>query len=388
MTRTTMATMTIVVASLLTRTSLSDPDPRATVLVTPNDGLYAMAPTVFESAVVAESLEEARNVARKLRQSKSTVDVFLLPGVHRLVRTLDLGPEDSGVHWQSTDTLRPAVVSGGTRITGWARHSTRRELFVAPAPKALREAATPIRQLWVNDLRAERPYIYIPGNLTNITAGFDFSRSGLNPSKWANPTHVEFIFHVRWWTQSRCTVASVSGHTVKLKQPCILDVTAYQGQRAPYNQLCDVHGGYPIPGTACGVAYIENVRQNLTRPGQFYYDKAAEQVLYFPRQGETLGSVEASAVTSLLETLLHVNGTQQASWQGVQYSHSTWTVPNTPGGYVESQAGFSQNYNGCNATSTRAACRAFVNGDGCGNTTRYPDSCIARRGREPVGYKI
>eukprot|EP01052_Picozoa_sp_SAG31_P007814 SAG31_NODE_379_length_16485_cov_3.654583_3_plen_177_part_00 len=103
---------------------------------------------------------------------------------------------------------------------------------------------------------------------------------------------------------------------------------------------------------------------------------------YIPRPAETLVEVENTATTSTMEVLINATGTKDMAFKGMQYQHATWLAPSTAGGYVESQAGFSQNYNECNSSE---ACKTYADADGCGNTTIYPESCLERRGREPLG---
>ena len=53
-------------------------------------------------------------------------------------------------------------------------------------------------------------------------------------------------------------------------------------------------------------------------------DGAAAQILYLPRAGETLATVEATATTSVMEVLLNVSGTKDAEFESISYQHSTW----------------------------------------------------------------
>lgn len=104
-------------------------------------------------------------------------------------------------------------------------------------------AGSYLRQFWVNGVRAERPIVYGHGrqpgdnrkgfclNLTNASAtpmypqgsAFDFSfENATDPSTWSNPTDVEFVYTscdaINCWIEPRCTVESVDGSVVKLKQ--------------------------------------------------------------------------------------------------------------------------------------------------------------------------
>ena len=105
-----------------------------------------------------DTLAAARDAARQLRAGNPTaaVHVQLLPGTHGLEEPLSLGAEDSGVRWHgSPDPEAPSVVSGGTRVTGWAKSADVKGALVAPLPPAIPKGST-LRQLWVGGQRAER----------------------------------------------------------------------------------------------------------------------------------------------------------------------------------------------------------------------------------------
>ena len=94
---------------------------------------------------------------------------------------LSLGSLDGGSHghqitWRSADLSRPAIVDGGTRVTGWKRSPIVKGAFVAPLPLTIEHGAI-LRQLWVNGARAQRPVVYAV-NLDGRSPG------GLNARGW------------------------------------------------------------------------------------------------------------------------------------------------------------------------------------------------------------
>ena len=186
--------------------------------------------------------------ALRARQPDKDIVVQLLPGVHHVGDTpLTLGPEHGGsgkqwVTWRSADSANPAIVGAPIRISGWKPHPTNKKALSAPLPSNVTKG-TALRQFWANGRRAERPVIYGTGrqpgdnrqgyclNLTNATAThmypegsqFDFSSEpAVDPTKWANPGDVEFVYTscdaINCWIEPRCTVESVKGSLVSLKQ--------------------------------------------------------------------------------------------------------------------------------------------------------------------------
>jgi hypothetical protein len=267
------------------------------------------------------SLAAAKTAVRKYLKTNADIQVQLLPGRHMVEEGgLSLGVLDGGqgVVWQSFDEHDPAIIDGGTLISGWTKSTMIKDALVAPV-NFMNATNLTLRQLWVNGLRAERPVLYAinqdgrwpssaPGGaccpeacrnreapyypcptcnctVTNTTDGFDFTHTTLAnkflPEFWANPGDVEFVFHFpgQWtpWIEPRCTVRNVTGKYVNLKQPCFSDL-------AQRNLGPSKHQLRPTPPPA----YIENVLSNLTAPGQWYFDRAGSQVFYIPRPGEYL----------------------------------------------------------------------------------------------------
>ena len=365
-------------------------------------------------------------VRRLLAQEQVDVVVHLAPGRHLISDgPLSLGPEDSPatgrtVTWRSADPASPAIVDGGTAITGWKPAPGTKGALVAAVPASIPRDVC-LRQLWVGGRRAERPRQYAvnldgrsPGmlNITaglpsepccpqpcrnkeppyypcpscncsvvNTTDGFDFSKSPVDPSAWRNPSDIEFVFHFpgQWtpWIESRCTVASVDGAMVTVSQPC-------WGDLAERNFGPSKHQMRSLPPPA----WAENVFENLTAPGSFYHDRLNGTLTYIPRPGETAASVGSSAFTSKEETLLLINGTSNHIWEGVVFEHATWRQVNTKRGFVDWQGGYSGGYGtppdyaDCR---DGGSCATYADANGCGSTTKPAPHCVTNRGLSPPG---
>jgi hypothetical protein len=57
---------------------------------------------------------------------------------------------------------RPSAISGGVQVTGWKQADAKKNLWSAPAPSVLKNT----RQLYVNELRAQRARGVLPVTLT------------------------------------------------------------------------------------------------------------------------------------------------------------------------------------------------------------------------------
>lgn len=61
--------------------------------------------------------------------------------------------------WRSSDSSNPATIGAPVRLTGWKPHPKNKAAYSAPLPSNVSKG-TYLRQLWVNNARAER-YIYM-----------------------------------------------------------------------------------------------------------------------------------------------------------------------------------------------------------------------------------
>ena len=185
------------------------------------------------SAVPLRTVYAARDRIRSLRATKviakhAKITVHLLPGTHHITdEPFTLGELDYGVSWRSADESNPAVIGAPIRVTGWGPHPKVKGAFAAPLPKEIAKGS-PLRQLWVNGLRADRPKVFGHGrqqgdnreghclNLTNASATkmfpegslFDFTfENATDPSQWPNPGDVEFVYTscdaINCWSHGR-----------------------------------------------------------------------------------------------------------------------------------------------------------------------------------------
>ncbi|HWA82314.1 MAG TPA: right-handed parallel beta-helix repeat-containing protein, partial [Fimbriimonadaceae bacterium] len=238
------------------------------------------------------SIAAARDTLRKLPPGTAAI-VEIAKGLYRIDKPIVFGPQDSGSGTadRAYYASRGAVLSGMRRITGWHRW-----------PNGWLEAHVPadwtFSQLFVNGERRYRPrfpktkgYYTIAGKVapTDAAKGHGFDRFRFNPGEieatWANPDDVEILaMHI--WGMSRNRIGSIdeAQHVVTFKAP-----TGYDANWA------DLPEG--------GRYLVENVREALGTPGQWYLDRSRGMVTYIPKPGENAKNidVEAPVTESLME---------------------------------------------------------------------------------------
>ncbi|HEV7974334.1 discoidin domain-containing protein [Amycolatopsis sp.] len=279
-------------------------------------------------------IDDAQRKVRQLRgKTPGDIVVRLADGTYRLDKPLEFSDQDSGspghqVVWEPEPGAKP-VLSGGRRITGWARTDAAHGVWSAKVPASLQT-----RQLYVDGNRAPIAQGPAPVALTRSGGGYAAADAGY--AQWRNPADVEFVF-TRGngdWTESRCRVAGIDGTNIAMQQPCWDNVTnrPKPAIQAPYY--------FPDLAANATPTRIENAYE-LLHPGQWYLDNAAHVLYYVPLGGADPNRSDIEAPT--LQTLVSGNGTldnpvHDIVLRGLQFSYATWLDPSGPDGFSEIQA--------------------------------------------------
>ncbi|MAG56535.1 MAG: hypothetical protein CMJ83_09615 [Planctomycetes bacterium] len=277
-----------------------------------------------------KSLVRARDAMREARRAGRTGPFIILVrgGVHRLDETFTLRPEDSGtpdfpVVFAAYPEERP-VISGGRRIgslkpTGQGAWSV--------SIRDVAEGRWSFHQLFVNGqrrVRARTPnqgYLRTDGPLPGIKnpqrerknpaacMGFRFRKGDLRP------------FH-------------------RLQD---VNVVTYQSWTAPLSYIDDVDEKERtvrfVGRTAWPLSYwernqryhLENLKEGLDAPGEWYLDRGDGVLTYLPVAGEDPGTATFEA--PVLQQLVRIDGdpaqrglVRHVHFRGLAFHHAAWRV--------------------------------------------------------------
>jgi hypothetical protein len=274
--------------------------------------LAAIAPaaTVYVSPDGQPStLAAARDAVRALRQKgeRGHVDVILRAGVYRLAETFVLTREDSDVTYAAQPGER-VVISGGRRIEGWKKGTG--PVWTAPA-------SWDFRQLFVNGrraLRARTPtngFYRIDGNSSQDKPFLLKYRGDDIRKEWAG-RGVEVVALLAW-AELRMPIAAVDESTRTAR------LTA---DPRPSNKEKDAR------------YWIENAPEALDSAGEWYLDRDAGTVSYWPASGENPARDEI--VAPAIAQLVRLEGVRNVAFRGLDFRHADWTMP--PQGFADAQA--------------------------------------------------
>ena len=268
------------------------------------------------------TLVEARDYVRTVNQHmKRDIHVELETGTYQLTSTFTLTSADSGsnghrIVYQAAPGAAP-VVSGGSSVTGWTLADPAHNVYKAHV------GDIDTRQLYVNgELETRAKSSDNPSGFTKTATGYTITDTSMD--SWKNQSDLEVVS--AWgWMLYRCPVQSIVGTTMTMQQPCFHNANLHQGEEIQ------------------NPTWLENARELLDTPGEWYLDKSAGEIYYMPEAGQNLAT--ATVTVPRVQDLVDLNGTlghpvTGVGFSGITFSYSTWLAPSSDDGMVEGQAGF------------------------------------------------
>ncbi|CAM4487163.1 putative repeat protein (TIGR02543 family) [Paenibacillus endophyticus] len=282
-----------------------------------------------------KTIEKARNTLRTLNDSMTEdIVVYLRGGSYYLDETISFTEDDSGqnghvISYEAYPGEKP-VLSGGDPVSGWVKDTSNPNLYKAPL---IRDEK--LRALYVN---GERSYmtsksLSSPGSYGTYTvtagqadwawqggsvaAGTKFTASQL-PITTRNHSDIELVTQMTW-------------NKVIVGVDEIIDIGGGQVAamlQQPYGALAQRINWSPYRPN--GTQEVYNVFEWLTQPGQFYFDRSAQTLYYYPRAGENMATAEVIAPS--LETLVDLQGTPKTgqisniTFKGISFAHTDFNL--------------------------------------------------------------
>jgi hypothetical protein len=271
------------------------------------------------------TLAAARDAARKLPASEPR-RILLKGGKYFLGETVVLDARDSGLSIEAAPGEKP-VLYGGRRITGWRKEGKR--FWSAKLPDVL-AGRWDFRMLVVDDKIAARARLPQSGTFTHLTdfkvrwmsttgggwqrkpteeelTTLEYQAGDLGP--WLEVKNAELtVYHS--WDESLVTLNAHDPSTRKLRFA--------------------TPAGHPPGGFGVHKYVVWNVREGMKQPGQWYLDRKAGKVVYWPLPGQSMKNTEVIAPD--VESVLRIEGSAAAPVKQVTVRGLTLSVTNTPAG--------------------------------------------------------
>jgi hypothetical protein len=242
---------------------------------------------------------------------KAPLTVAVLPGTYYVGKTIVFTAADSGTQAAPVtySGYGAATLSGGVKLDlTWSTYKN--SIMQANVPASVSSGLS-FDVLFLNGQRqvmARYPN-YDPSKLTTAFGGIasDYTSSS-RVSKWAHSPVGGFVhcMHTSDWGSQHYVIKGVNGGSVSLDGP-------YCNGRASGQN---------------GSGMVENILDELDAPGEWYFDKTAGVLYFYPPQGTDLSS--ALIEVAGIETIIQFQGTSTAAvkWlnlDGFRYAHTSRT---------------------------------------------------------------
>jgi hypothetical protein len=324
------------------------------------------------------SLLGAQAAARRLSPHlRADLEVSLENGTYDLTRPMQFGPQDSGTNGFTVTYAAAAgahpVISGGVAVTRWHQVDPAKHIWAAPIAPGF-----DTRQLYVNGQSMPRSAGLPSAAYVQTSTGFISSSPVL--AHWRNVTNVSAVFTGGngAWTQPSCTIASVSGDTITMSEPCWQNLHLPGDGSQEVSWVYGPQGGFGGLSGAAMPSFFQNAYELLS-PGHWSIDTTMHQLFYVPAPGQDMAT--ATFLVPVLQTLFNVAGTLAApvhdlTFAGLQFSYGTWTQPDTTEGFAEMQADWT--LTGAGAAATQGTCSYSLTPGTCpyASWTRTPANVV------------
>ncbi len=271
------------------------------------------------------SVSGAKRIAfEMLRRGRAPggVLVLLRGGRYPLRQPLSFDAHESGPVTFAAYPGEEPVFDGGVRVTDWTTGTINgRDAWVTDVSDLLSHLGRPFRSLFVDGRRTPRPrlpragYFAVEGAPPGIGDGF-FSGTrrfiaapGDLRADWANPGDIDAVA-LHWWIEERMPFASYD----------------------PAARVFASSRSALMPLKAGTRYFVENVREALTEPGEWYLDRSEGRLYYLPLPGQTPDAT--AVVLPIAYQFLRVTGdvaagrfVQGLRFEGLAFEHADWEQP-------------------------------------------------------------
>jgi hypothetical protein len=324
------------------------------------------------------TLSMALRKARDLRRLKDPlikegVHIIMAGGLYKLYEPILIRPEDSGTP-ESPTFIEAAlgenpVFSGAISVMGWKKaervsnlpEEAQGKIWVADAPR-IAGRFTDIRQMWVNDIKANRASDNDEGKTLKRIISVNKEKYEMWIPKPAFGSlkdcgQMEFFIHQEWAIAIlRIKSIDIDGDNALVKfydpeckvefehpwpAPFIDERKGQNGDTLFYYINDERKFRIPKFNGNSAFFFMNDIRL-LDHQGEWFHDQLAGKIYYWPRTNEDLS--KADVEVPVLENLVQIEGTPDLSvscitFKNIEFQHTTFLRPSRAG-HVPLQAGF------------------------------------------------
>ncbi|MGB2865249.1 MAG: hypothetical protein WBC05_18110, partial [Sedimentisphaerales bacterium] len=250
--------------------------------------------------------------------------VIIQVGQYFLDKPLELNARDVGLTIESAPGA-DVCLYGGRKVTGWTKDG---EKFYSAVLPGVKDRKWYFRALVVNGRFCRRARLPEEGFFEHLSS-FDVPWMSTTGGGWKRKPTGEELTTLKYRSDDIGPWLEVGNAEVTIYHMWDESMVGLKAMDAGTRTLIFANpSGHP-PG-AFGVKkyVIWNVREGMTSPGQWYLDRTAGKLVYWPLPGEDMAKAEVFA--PVIESIIRIRGTRENPAGDITVRGLTLSVTTTP----------------------------------------------------------
>ncbi|MBN1806433.1 MAG: right-handed parallel beta-helix repeat-containing protein [Sedimentisphaerales bacterium] len=269
------------------------------------------------------TLEAACKAARR-GDTERRRTIVIQGGQYFFDEPLVLTGRDAGLTIESEQGAK-ACIYGGRKVSGWKRDG---EKFYSADLSGVKDGSWDFRALVVNGRFCPRARLPEKGYFEHLSS-FNVPWMSSTGGGWKRKPTEEELTTLKYRSEDLGPWLDINNAEVTVYHMWDESMVGVRRMDSDSNTLTfTTPAGHP-PG-AFGVKryVIYNVREGMTKPGQWYLDRSAGKVVYRPVAGEDMAKAEVIAPT--IESIIRIEGTRDRPVEDITIKGLTLSVTTTP----------------------------------------------------------
>lgn len=255
------------------------------------------------------TLEAARDAARKA--AKGDRRIIVKPGEYYLTRPFELDPRDNGLTVEA-DTSGAVIIYGGTLVTGWRRDG---EKFWSAELPGVKEGAWDFRALVVEGRMPTRARMPDAGTFQHFSV-FDVPWLSSIAGGWARKPTQEEANTMKYNPKDIPETLDIKNAEVRVYHMWDESLAGIvQNDIQQHIFTFSKPTNYPPGGFGKKDYIIWNTREGMTKPGQWYLDRTAGKLVYWPLEGEDIANIKI--IAPKMERIIRIAGTEERKAENI-----------------------------------------------------------------------
>jgi hypothetical protein len=269
------------------------------------------------------TVHAACEAARK-QGTKKTRKVVIQSGRYFLNRPLVLKGEDSGLTVEAAPGAKVCLY-GGRRVTGWEKDG---KSFYSVKLPGVKDRKWDFRCLFVNGRFCPRARLPEEGSFTHLST-FDVPWMSSTGGGWKRKPTGRELTSMKYRPEDLGPWLDISNAEITVYHMWDESLVGVSSMDTDSHTLTFASkSGHP-PGAFGVKKYVVwNIREGMTKPGQWYLDRTAEKLSYWPLSGEDMSKAEV--LVPALDSIIRIRGEKGNPAKNITIKGITFSVTTTP----------------------------------------------------------